>query len=97
MAGGAVGEAPGMAVAGTAAVPPRLDTSLVEGHAGHEEGGLEDVRGHNAYRGVDAEGLQGRQDSETADTEGNYVRCWFKKDRQYIYNVRARKYGNLKK
>jgi len=75
VAGGAVGEAPGMAVAWTAAVPPRFDTSLVESHAGHEERGLEDVRGHNANRGVDAEGLQGRKDSETADTKGNYVRC----------------------
>jgi hypothetical protein len=74
VAGGTVPWPPGMNVTGTAAVPTRFDTSLIEGHTRNKEGGLEDVSGHYPHGGVEAERLKGRQDGETANAEGNNVR-----------------------
>ena len=63
-----------MNVAGTTSIPPRLDTSLIQSHAGEEERGLEHIGCHNAHGGVDAEGLQCRQDGEAANAESNDIR-----------------------
>ena len=71
---GAVSSETGMDVAGTAAIPSAFNPPLVERHAGEEEGGLEDECGNNAHRGVDAEGLQGRQNREASDAKGNHIR-----------------------
>jgi hypothetical protein len=54
-------------VARAASVSPLFDPPLVDGHPGDEEGALEPVDGHDAHRRVEAERLEGGQDSRPAN------------------------------